>query len=133
MIMDGDDIADDFMGFFGPAMWYFGNHCGKAPCHDGSLTGQQWLDEVLAGNPRRCRDVFRMFPSTFTKLLDHLIQTGLLSPSAHVSAEEKLGTFLYIVGHSVSNRLTQERFQRCGWTVTKWNYFFKLKQSITML
>ena len=112
-------MNNEFMVFFGPAMWYFANHCVKESCHNGSLSGQRWLNEVLLGNPRRCRSVFRMHPPTFRAVCDRLKADKLLHSTKNVSAEEKLATFLYIVGHGCSNRQAQERFQRSGWTITQ--------------
>jgi len=43
----------------------------------------------------------------------------LLAASRNVSAGEKLATFLFIVGQAASNRHAQERFQRSGWTISK--------------
>ncbi|KAH9181253.1 hypothetical protein AeNC1_016772 [Aphanomyces euteiches] len=61
----------------------------------------------------------RMPREAFLKLHLLLVSTGGLSSSPHVTSEEKLSSFLYIVGQNMTNRSAQERFQRSGWTINR--------------
>ncbi|ETV64601.1 hypothetical protein H257_18536 [Aphanomyces astaci] len=81
--------------------------------------GEEWINELMNGNPRRFRNQLHLLPSTFVALLGMLQTKCALKSSRYVSAREKLATFLYVVGHAASNREAQERFQRSGWTITQ--------------
>ncbi|ETW06518.1 hypothetical protein H310_02749 [Aphanomyces invadans] len=101
------------------AAWWAANFVVKEACHTSSLKGEEWIAELLHGNPRRFRNQLRMLPGTFLALLDMLQTKYTLKSSRFVSAREKLATFLYVVGQAGSNRGAQERFQRSGWTITQ--------------
>ncbi|CEO96901.1 DDE Tnp4 domain-containing protein [Plasmodiophora brassicae] len=101
------------------AAWYSVMYLLKTPRRTSSLSGKAWVDELLAGNHRRFREVMRMEPETFHQLKLLLLDKDLLRPSRWVSVEEKLAIFLFIAGHAASNRDAQERFQRSGWTITR--------------
>lgn len=45
---------------------------------------------------------------------------GALEDTIHVSANEQVMIFLFIVGHSGSNRLASERFQHSGETISRY-------------
>ncbi|ETV72631.1 hypothetical protein H257_12381 [Aphanomyces astaci] len=103
----------------GCAAWWAANYVIKEACHTSALKGDEWISELLLGNPRRFRNQLRMLPSTFMMLLKMLQTKYSLKSSRFVSAREKLATFLYVVGQANSNRGAQERFQRSGWTITQ--------------
>ena len=63
---------------------------------------------------------WNMLPGTFINIRDMFSSRGLLASSRNVSIDEKLGTFLFIVGHGASNCNVQERFQRSGFTILKY-------------
>ncbi|ETV85131.1 hypothetical protein H257_02977 [Aphanomyces astaci] len=105
--------------FLGSAAWWMANYVVKEPCHTSALKAEEWIAELLGGNPRRFRKQLRILPSTFLSLLDVLQRQHSLKPSRFVSAREKLATFLFICGHGASNRDAQERFQRSGWTIAQ--------------
>ena len=64
-------------------------------------------------------EIFRILLETFQSILDSLVQEESLKASSRISVEEKLATFLFVVGQNASNRHTQERFQRSGSTISK--------------
>ncbi|KAJ7017915.1 hypothetical protein C8F04DRAFT_888724, partial [Mycena alexandri] len=65
------------------------------PMHTSALTGQLWLNELVAGHPARFRDQLGMGKLAFSRLSNELqIHSGLRA-SKHVSADEKLATFLH--------------------------------------
>ena len=43
-----------------------------------------------------------------------------LQGTRNIDVIEMLGMFLHILGHGIGNRLTQERFQRSGGTVSRY-------------
>ena len=108
-----------YLNWLPAILWWSVMHVVKEPCHTSALGGEKWVNELLHGNPRRCRSQLRMQPDTFLQLLNMLEKKSALKPSRYVSAKEKLATFLYIVGNAASNRQAQERFQRSGWTITQ--------------
>ena len=55
---------------------------------------------------------------SFRRLMTHL--DGALEDTIHVSANEQVMIFLFIVGHSGSNRLASERFQHSGETISRY-------------
>ncbi|KAL6272102.1 hypothetical protein ACE6H2_022794 [Prunus campanulata] len=85
-----------------------------------SQTGNIWLMEVLQGNDSRCYRMFRMDKDVFSILCYDLQFNYGLKGSRRVSAFEILGMFLYMLGHVLGNRLSQERFQHSGETVSRY-------------
>lgn len=98
-----------------------GSALEKTPCHTSSLTGSNYIQEVLASkNPHRIRDVLRMPGFAFTSLCQWMINHDLLTDgSGTVGIEEQLAIFMRIVGQKSSNRDTQERFQHSGETISR--------------
>lgn len=100
------------------ALFWVCNKFVKEPCRTSTLSGEQWVMELLKGNRRRFRENVRMEPETFVILRDLLLQTGGIWPSRWVGVDEKLALFLYTVGHGATNREAQKRFQRSGCTIS---------------
>ena len=42
---------------------YIDKYMNKIPCRMLRLTGEQWVQDVLNGHPRRCQEQFRMSAS----------------------------------------------------------------------
>jgi hypothetical protein len=68
-------------------------HYDKTPKNTSKLTGQQWLNELLAGHPQHFYDAMGMNKHVFQALLLELIKHGL-HDTRYVSAEEQLAIFL---------------------------------------
>ncbi|OAX37174.1 hypothetical protein K503DRAFT_647320, partial [Rhizopogon vinicolor AM-OR11-026] len=64
------------------------------PKNTSKLTGQQWLNELLAGHHQRFYDAMGMNKHVFRVLLHELVRHGLHG-TRHVSAEEQLAILLY--------------------------------------
>lgn len=79
-----------------------------------------WVQELLDGNPRRMRDIFGLNVHVFEKLASVLQQKGLLHDTRYVDVEEQLAIFLFTIGGNDTNRRVAERFQRSGWTISKY-------------
>ena len=91
----------------------------KLPQHTSRLSGQQWVDELIAGHDVRFYNELGMQKFVFRRLLAVLEQNGQLSETCHVSTSEQLAIFLHYVRRGLSNRALQERFQRSGDTIAK--------------
>ncbi|XP_062089449.1 uncharacterized protein LOC133795983 [Humulus lupulus] len=103
---------------------YYTTYIEKTPCMNSSQTGHMWLMEILKGNESRCYSMFRMEKDVFIKLCDELEANYGFKGSKRMCALEILGMFLFTLGHGAGNRLTQERFQHSGETVSR--YFNKV-------
>ncbi|XP_060972307.1 uncharacterized protein LOC133038235 [Cannabis sativa] len=103
---------------------YYTTYIEKTPCMNSSQTGHMWLMEILQGNESRCHRMFRMEKGVFIKLCNELEANYGFKGSKRMCALEILGMFLFTLGHGAGNRLTQERFQHSGETVSR--YFNKV-------
>ena len=104
-------------------LWYAVTYLIKEPCRDSSLSGQAWLQ----GNHRRFRENLLMDRNSYIYIRDLLLMKGLLEDSRHVSVDEKLFIFLYIIGQRAIKRNAQERFQRSGQTINKYKFFWQMQ------
>ena len=100
----------------------------KEPCMNSTQTRHKWLIEILGGNVSRCFNMFRMNSDAFLRLCTDLEDNYGLKSSRRTCGAEMLGMFLYILGQSVGNRSTMERFQHSGETVSR--YFDKVLDSV---
>jgi hypothetical protein len=57
--------------------------------------------------------------TTLLDLRDWILECGLIAPSRHVTIEEQLVMFLWMVGHGTTNREAQEQFQHSGDTISR--------------
>ena len=88
------------------------------PMRTSILSGQMWLDELLAGHPERFKEQFGMSKGAFQSLSRELQLHSGLANRRHVTADEQLATFLYIARTGSSTRILQERFQRSPSTIS---------------
>jgi hypothetical protein len=85
-----------------------------------SNIGQSYVDNLLnCRNPNRIHTQLRMHLETFYLLRDWVEDNTNLGPSCHISIEEKLLIFIFISSSSVSNRDTQEYFNRGPRVISK--------------
>jgi site-specific recombinase XerC len=70
------------------------------------------------GNDRRIKEVLRMTRASFYGIIGWADRRQLLLATRNVTVEEKLAMFLITLGHGLSNRALQERFQHSGETVS---------------
>ena len=90
----------------------------KTPYHTSTLTGADWVRELLGVHPQRIRNELGVHKDVFWALIGSLIDGGK-GPSKHVTLEEKLSIFLYISVTGISFRHAGERFQRATDTISK--------------
>jgi hypothetical protein len=93
------------------------------------LTGQEWLDELLIGHPKRFYASMGMHKHVFQELLRELIKVGL-HDTRYVSSEKQLAIFLYLAVTGVAQRHLEERFQCSPDTISKYVQFYTLQSCI---
>lgn len=101
---------------------YIDKYMNKILCRMLRLTGEQWVQDVLNGHPRRCQEQIRMSASVFLSLEKWIGAHTEIRNSRHhkgISIMQKLVIFLWITGHGASNRDAQERFQHSGQTISR--------------
>jgi hypothetical protein len=95
------------------------NRRSPVPMRSSILSGQMWLDELMAGHPERFREQFGMTKHTFRLLSRELqLHSGLVD-RRYVTADEQLMIFLYAARTGSSMRILRERFQRSASTVSR--------------
>jgi len=87
------------------------------PMRTSILSGQMWLDELLAGHPERFNEQFGMSKHAFQLLSRELQFYSGLTNRRQVTADEQLATFLYFARTGSSTRILEERFQRSPSTI----------------
>ncbi|XP_028782070.1 uncharacterized protein LOC114738210 [Neltuma alba] len=97
---------------------YASLHLCKEPQHTSIYTGKAWVRDVLQGHSTRCYNMFRMEREVFFSLCTELQQHGL-TETRNVGIHEMVAMFLNTVGHALSSRMQQERFQHSGETISR--------------
>ena len=90
------------------------------PYHTSKMSGEEWVQELIAGHPNRIKTELGMSVYVFKKLITVLKTCGLCR-SKHLSCEEQVAIFLYaaVTGLS-STRHLGERFQHSNDTISKY-------------
>ncbi|XP_038693712.1 protein ALP1-like [Tripterygium wilfordii] len=88
-------------------------------CRTCTLTGRDWVADVLQGHPVRCHEAFRMPVEVFHALCGVLRDDYGLIGSDNVGILEMVAMFVSILGHAQANRDIQERFQHSGETISR--------------
>ena len=101
---------------------YYSRYYNKQPYHTSALTGNAWVQELLAGHPERIRSELGVHKHVFKVLLQLLHNAGY-NDSKHVSLEEQLSIFLYASVTGLSTQHIGERFQRSNNTITRYTFF----------
>ena len=106
-------------------------YLNKQPCRTSTLTGHEWVQEIIRGNPTRIYESLRMDKQTFSLLCSKLIEIGRLKSTKNVIVEEQVAMFLMTICHIDLTRDNAERFQHSTWTVSK--YFHKVLKAVNRL
>lgn len=101
----------------------YGSRFDKRPQHTSSLSGEQWVQELLHGHDRRIFNELGMRKEVFRHLVEVLKRDAGVQDTRYVTAEEQLAVFLHFARCGLSNRALQERFQRSGDTISKCTFF----------
>ena len=86
------------------------------------MTGQEWVDELLAGHPKWFYNNMGMNKHVFKALLQELIQVGL-HDTRYVSSEEQLAYFYISLSLASTQCYRLGRFQ-CGLTLSQSESYF---------
>ncbi|CAH9143662.1 unnamed protein product, partial [Cuscuta epithymum] len=81
--------------------------------------GLKYMDEIMTEDPKKFRDVYRMYPDIFRKLCTILRYKTPLTDTRFICVEEMVATFLLVVGQN--NRYSQPKmiFKRSHFTVSR--------------
>jgi len=97
----------------------YASRFNRVPQHTSALSGQDWINELIAGHDGRFYNEIGMNKHVFFNLIDLLQHDAGIEDSRHVSKEEQVAIFLHYVHRGLSNRTLQERFQRSPDTISK--------------
>jgi len=87
---------------------FYGACFDKVPQHISILSGQDWINELIAGHDGRFYNELSIHKHVFQALLSVLQINADLCNTRHVSAKEQLAIFLHYVRRGLSNRALQE-------------------------
>lgn len=93
-----------------------------------SLLGDVWIKELLSSTGPQCHENLRMNPECFHILRDTFRHRNLLQSRRLLSIDEQIAMFLHTLAHSVTNRVTANRFNHSGETVSR--YFHEVLNAI---
>jgi hypothetical protein len=99
----------------------YGARFVKVAKHTSSLTGQQWVDKLLAGHNVQFHNKLGLHKHIFDQLLSVLGRDAHLYGSWNVSPAEQLCIFLLYAQRGLLNWALQECFQWSGDTITKYS------------
>ena len=87
-------------------------------CPFEDMTGQQWVEANLQ-NERKCFDNFLMYPHSFMKLRNELVQYHGLGSSQDMESYESLAMFMWVCATKQATRQITQRFRRGMGTVSQ--------------
>ncbi|XP_015956311.1 uncharacterized protein LOC107480660 [Arachis duranensis] len=99
-----------------------------------TLVGREQIRATLMQQLRethRCRDILRMGPDAFLQLCEKLRATRQVRDTKHVTVEEQVARFLYIIAHNVKTRTVSFFYHRSGETVSR--HFHAVLRAIILL
>nr|GMN32328.1 hypothetical protein TIFTF001_050794 [Ficus carica]GMN32350.1 hypothetical protein TIFTF001_050796 [Ficus carica] len=99
--------------------------------HNSTLTGSQWVAEILNGHEEIIQDLIRMKSDTFRALSDLLGSRELFRPTRYMNFHEQLFIFLSICAQGATNRHISYLFQHSRETTS--HCFFKVLTAICAL
>lgn len=98
---------------------------------DSALSGGQYLNEIIEGNPTHCGEILRMDKKAFSALCANFRNKGWLKNSRYISVEEKTAMFLLTLNHNMRNRTVKRRFNHS--LQTTHFYFHEVLQAMLKL
>ena len=91
----------------------------KVQYHTGSLSGENWVNELLHGHSLRIKTELGVSKEVFEALILVLQDMGYRG-SRWISLDEQLAIFLYSCTSALSTRRVGERFQRSTGTISRY-------------
>ena len=74
--------------------------------------GYHFVKDMIDGDPQSFRQLYRMYPDAFLKLCSIIRDKTPLQDTRHICVEERVATFLIIVGHNDRYCNVRQRFNR---------------------
>lgn len=102
------------------AIWWHEKHIVKEPSFDLKMAREIYLRRLYYGNNRVCKEQLRLSQHSFTILCANLREQGGLRDSIHVTVEEAVAMFLYVLALNLNNRKVSFDFIRSGETVSRY-------------
>ncbi|XP_052292520.1 uncharacterized protein LOC127900978 [Citrus sinensis] len=99
---------------------HFIKHSLKEPCRTSHHSGHSFVLEVLNGHKDRIHQQFRMEKHVFIKLCQFLSESYGLKSGKNIFIIESVAMFFITLSHAFGNRMTQEKFQHSGKTISRW-------------
>ena len=93
-----------------------------------SLSGDIWVKELLSSAGPWCHENLRVDPKCFSILSDTFMRRSFLRRRRVLSIDEQLAMFLHTLAHNVTNRVTANRFNHSGETISR--YFHKVLNAV---
>lgn len=103
---------------------------GRRPDTDSKLTGFEYVDEIIRGNPTHAEEMLRMKKHIFVKLCTHFRNKGWVTDSRYICVEEKIALFVMTLGQHFSYRVCKRRFQHSTQTVHR--YFYEVLSAMML-
>ncbi|XP_077249261.1 uncharacterized protein LOC143888724 [Tasmannia lanceolata] len=116
---DDEDLMAMVVEGVQDAIRYYSMYFCKTPCRTSKYTGHKFIMDLLDGAPNRCYKQLRTEKHVFRNLCNLFKTRYGLTPTKAMSIEEIMAMFLMTLGHGVSNRYMQERFQHSGETISR--------------
>ena len=97
---------------------------GRRPDTDSILSGHEYVNEIMQGNPAHSQEMLRMSKEAFSNLCEYFRGKGWLQNSRYISVEEKMAMFLYSLSQQHTMRSIKRRFNHS--THTMHTYFYEV-------
>ncbi len=91
----------------------------KVPYHTSILSGEGWVQELLAGHPNCIQCELGVSKHVFKALIEELHEMGHSDSRKIVTLEEQLAIFLYTCVTGLTTRHVGERFQHSNETISR--------------
>ena len=101
------------------ALIYGQTYFFKEPYNTSSLSGEQWLQELLCGHPDRFWTQLGVNKHVFRRLVVELKNIGL-TRSKYLTLQEHIAIFLYTSVTALSSQFVAECFQHSLDTITQY-------------
>ncbi|CAA0830176.1 Unknown protein [Striga hermonthica] len=93
----------------------------RIPYRESTYSGLDWVNELLAGNPRRFKDAMGINQCHFTILCDEIKRAGFHPKrrQTKIGIEESVAIFLHTIKGHQRQRFAAETFRKSGETISR--------------
>ncbi|KAH6771138.1 nuclease HARBI1-like protein [Perilla frutescens var. hirtella] len=93
--------------------------------------GYHFVNDMIEGDPQSFRQLYRMYPDAFLKLCSIIRDKTPIQDTRHICVEERVATFLIIVGHNDRYCNVRQRFNRSHFATSQ--NFNKVLKALNMI